>query len=128
MYREIRDVHTVIETIQSSLTDAIMATATKDMIELTGKSQALTVAARDQLDSLLNGRQGSESSPFGEPKVDRRNVQTAMVRLSEAFDDAEKVPLGTDVDGMRFRLIMYKSRIDYADAYLQVALGTENRV
>jgi hypothetical protein len=125
MYREIRAVQSIVEALQSHIGDALRATSTRDMIEHAGRAHVSAVAAKEELDRLLgSGYQESETS-FGDPHVDPRYVDAANRALSVVITEAEKIALGVDVDSMRARLIDFKTRADYADAYLRVAVGME---
>lgn len=125
MYREIRAVQSIVEELQSHIRDALLSTSTRDMIEHTGRAHVSAVAAKEELDRVLDDRYTEGESSFGEPRVDRRYVDAANRSLSVVITEAEKVALGTDAESMRARLIDFKSHADYADAYLRVATGME---
>jgi hypothetical protein len=126
MYREIRAVQSIVEALQSHIGDSLLSTSTRDMIEHTGRAHVSALAAKDQLDRLLDRQYTEDESSFGEPRVDRRFVDAANRALSVVITEAEKVALGTDIESMRARLIDFKTRADYADAYLRVAVGKES--
>ena len=125
MYREIREVQSTLEALQSHIRDALLSTSTREMVEHNGRAQVSAVAAYEQIDTTLNGRRLEYASDFGEPRVDKRFVGAAQRALSEAISEAEKIALGTDVEGMRARVIDFKTRADFVDAYLRAALGTD---
>jgi hypothetical protein len=125
MYREIRAVQSTVEALQSHIGDALLSTSTRDMIEHTGRAHVSAVAAKEELDRLLGSRPTEDESSFGEPRVDPRFVEAANRALSTVITEAEKVALGIDIESMRARLIDFKTRADYADAYLRVAVGME---
>jgi hypothetical protein len=55
-----------------------------------------------------------------------KNLLKAAERaLSLAWDKGEKVSLGTNVSEMRARLLDVKTYVDFANAYISAALGTE---
>jgi hypothetical protein len=126
MYREIRAVQSIVEALQSHIGDSLLSTSTRDMIEHTGRAHVSALAAKDQLDLLLDRHYTEDESSFGEPRVDRRFVDAANRALSVVITEAEKVALGTDIESMRARLIDFKTRADYANAYLRVAVGKES--
>ncbi len=125
MYREIRAVQSTVEELQSHIRDALLATTTRETIEHAGRAQVSAVAAKEELDRLLDPRYRDDETSFGEPRVDRRFVDAATRALSVVITEAEKVALGVDVESMRTRLIDFKTRADYADAYLRIGVGTE---
>ena len=125
MYREIRAVQSTVEGLQSHIRDALLATSTREMIEHAGRAHVSAAAAKEELDRLLGSGYSEDDSTFGEPRVDRRFVDAANHALSVVITEAEKVALGVDVESMRARLIDFKTRADYADAYLRVAVGME---
>lgn len=126
MYREIRAVQSTVEALQSHIRDALLSTSTRDMIEHSGRAHVSAVAAKEELDRLLDSGYAEDESSFGEPRVDRRFVNAANRVLSIVITEAEKVALGVDIDSMRARLIDFKTPADYADAYLRVAVGKES--
>ena len=125
MYREIREIQSTIESLQRHVSDAILASSTRDMVEHAGRAQVSAVAAKDSLDRLTGSRSGSDSDSFGEPRIDAAFVRAAGHSLGEAISEAEKVGLGSDIDGMRARLIAFKTCTDFADAYLRAAIGID---
>jgi hypothetical protein len=125
MYREIRAVQSTVEALQSHIGDALLSTSTRDTIEHAGRAHVSAVAAKEELDRLLDGRYKATESSFGEPHVNARYVDAANRALSVVITEAEKIALGTDVESMRARLIDFKTRADYVDAYLRVAVGME---
>ena len=125
MYREIREIQSTIESLQRHVSDAIVSTSTRDMVEHAGRAQVSAVAAKDTLDRLSSTRARPDSDSFGEPRIDAAFVRAAGHSLGEAIVEAEKVELGTDIDGMRLRLIAFKTCADFADAYLRAAIGVD---
>ncbi|HEX6508670.1 MAG TPA: hypothetical protein VF221_13660 [Chloroflexota bacterium] len=125
MYREIQEIQPVMETVQSHLREALLAGNTRDMIERSDQAQAAAAVAKEQMDRLLGSGQAAVPSTFIEPKTEVRFLDASNRALSMALEEAEKVALGTDVDGMRARVIGFKTRTDFADAYLRATLGTE---
>jgi hypothetical protein len=123
VYRQIREVQSIVETLQSHLRDALPSTSTRDMVEHAGRAQVSAVAAKQELDSLVSGEDEDTSSSFGEPRIDSTYVDAANRSLSIAITEAEKLALGLDVDSMRARMIDFKTRADFADAYLRAAIG-----
>lgn len=128
MYREIRNVQSMVEALQAHVRDALLSTATRDMVEHAGRAQVSAAAAKEGLDSVLAGQADGAANSMGEPRVEARFVHAANRSLSIAITEAEKVALGVDVDSMRARLIDFKSRADFADAYLRAALGIDSEV
>lgn len=126
MYREIREVQSVVETLQTHIRDALLSTSTRDMVEHAGRAQVAAVAATEELANLLGGSQANDPNAFGEPRIDARFVRAASHSLSTAITEAEKVGLGADIDGMRARLIEFKTCTDFADAYLRSAVSIES--
>jgi hypothetical protein len=125
MYREVRRVQSIVEELQTRIRDALLSTTTRDMVERSGSAQVSAVAAQEELERILSGREGDDLSSFGEPRVDSHFVDLANRALSIAITEAEKVGLGVDVEGMRARLIPFKTRSDFADAYLRAAVGVD---
>jgi hypothetical protein len=126
MYREIRAVQSIVETLQSHIRDALLSTSTRDMVDHAGRAHVSAAAAKEELDRVLDGRFTEAESSFGEPRVDRRYAEVANRVLSVLITEAEKIALGVDVESMRARLIDFKTRADYADVYLRVAVGMES--
>jgi hypothetical protein len=126
MYREIREVQSTVEALQTHVRDALLSTSTRDMVEHTGRAQVSAVAAKEELDRLLDGHDADDPSSFGEPRVESRFVDAANRSLGVAITEAEKLTLGVDVDSMRARLVDFKTLADFADAYLQAAVGVDS--
>jgi hypothetical protein len=125
MYREVRQVQSIVEELQTRIRDALLSTTTRDMVARSGSAQVSAVAAQEELERILKGQEGADLSSFGEPRVDSHFVDLANRSLSIAISEAEKVGLGVDVDGMRARLVPFKTRSDFADAYLRAAVGVD---
>jgi hypothetical protein len=114
-----------METVQSHLRQALLSTTTRDMTEHSDQAQAAADLAMQQLDGVVGNDEDAMPSAFGEPKVERRFVDAAVNALSIAVTEAEKVALAADVDGMRARLVDFKTRVDFADAFLRASLGDD---
>jgi hypothetical protein len=125
MYREVRRVQSIVEELQTHIRDALLATTTRDMVERSGSAQVSAAAAQEELERLLKGQEGGDLNSFGEPRVDSHFVDLANRSLSIAIVEAERVGLGVDVDSMRAQLIPFKTRSDFADAYLRAAVGAD---
>jgi hypothetical protein len=125
MYREVRRVQSIVEELQTHIRDALLATTTRDMVERSGSAQVSAAAAQEELERLLKGQEGGDLNSFGEPRVDSHFVDLANRSLSIAIVEAERVGLGVDVDSMRAQLIPFKTRSDFADAYLRAAIGAD---
>lgn len=125
MYHEIRAVQSTVEDLQSHIRDVLQATTTRETIEHAGRAHVSAAAAKEELDTLLDGRYRENESSFGEPRVDRRYVDAANRALTILVTEAETIALGVDVESMRARVIDFKTRADYADAYLRVAVHME---
>lgn len=125
MYREIRAVQSIVEELQSHIRAALLVNSTRELIEHSGRAHVAAAAAKEALDTLLNGRPREDDSSFGEPSVDHRYVEVANRALGIVVTEAEKVALGGDLESMRSRLIDFKTRADYADVYLRVAVGAD---
>lgn len=118
MYRELQEIQRRIPAMEEKIRDAILAGTTRDMLAFSGEAHALAEDLKFDLDHLLN----SGGSGEGE---ERRFAQAALDSLDSAILNAQKVALGTDVDEVRARLIDFKTRADYTNAYLHAALGYE---
>lgn len=125
MYREIREVQSTVDALLTHVRDALLATSTRDMVEHNGRAQVSAVSAKEELDKLLGGQGNDDETPFGEPRVESRFVHAANRALSVAISEAEKIALGVDLESMRARVIDFKTRADYADAYLRAAVGID---
>ena len=64
-------------------------------------------------------------SQVDEGDADHRFLQAAVSCLTHAWNNAEKVGLGSSTSEMRARLIDFKTPADYAAAYLRMATGYE---
>ena len=126
MYREIREVQSTIDSLQTHLRDALISTSTRDMVEHNGRAQVSAVAAKEVLDRLLSGRGVDGETAFGEPRIEARFVEAADRSLGRAITEAESLALGVDVDSMRARVVDFKTQADYADAYLRAAVGIDS--
>lgn len=126
MYREIREVQSMVDVLLTHVRDALLATSTRDMVEHNGRAHTSAVSAKEQIDRILSREGDDGGTSFGEPRVESRFVEAANRQLSAAISEAEKIELGVDLESMRERVIDFKTRADYAGAYLRVAVGTDS--
>jgi hypothetical protein len=117
LYRATREVEDKLDVLERHLRAALLADDTRTISGETAAAQALTVEILDRLKAAL--AHGDEADP------DHRFVRSAVSCLSDAWNNAEKVGLGTNAAEMRARLIDFKTPADYAAAYVRLAVGSE---
>lgn len=117
LYRVTRQLEDKLDALDNHLRAALLADDTRTISTEAAAAQALTVDVLDRLKAAL--AQVDENDP------DHRFTQAAITCLTHAWNNAEKVGLGTSASEMRSRLIDFKTPADYAAAYLRMAIGYE---
>lgn len=120
-YRETRDFQQRIAELDSVVDAAILSNDTRDITEKVNHIMARANDVRAGLERATAA--GGEGA--GEPRVDQRFLEAALSSTSRFIVDATKVELGSNPEEMHQRLLILKTGIDHADAYLRAALGTE---
>lgn len=124
-YRQLREAQRRMDEVRRHLHTAILAEDTRDMAREAGVAQTTAV----QIDRTLEDQlQESRSPNWGEPSS--RNVELSLVEAARSSLDSgitcvQRVELGNNVAEVREGLLDCKTYLDFADAYLQAALGDE---
>lgn len=123
MYRRIQDTQNTMEALHEHMRAALLSQNTRDAI---GHAGAVQEASAMVLHQLENSQKEGSTGAFGGRDIDPAIVRSAIRAMNLAIENSERVALGSNIDEMRDRLIDVKTQIDYADAYLRVAIGHEN--
>jgi hypothetical protein len=124
-YRQVREAQRRIEEVRRHLHAAILANDTRDMTREAGAAQSTAV----EIDRTLEDQvQLSRRPTWGE--ASNRDLTSSLVDAARASLDsgitcAQRVALGQDVAQLRQGLLDCTTYVDFADAYLQAALGDE---
>jgi hypothetical protein len=113
-----QNVHRAVENldrIHVPLREAILADSIEEMTE---RGEQAQVAADQILGAIEEGLEA-----HGAGRVERVFVQAAVNALQLALTQAQRISLATDVSGVRAALLDFKTQVDFADAYLRLALG-----
>jgi hypothetical protein len=119
-YRDIQETQQTMEALHEHLRAALLANNTRDAIGHAGAVQEASAVVLRHIERALGSDEGGDG---GGRDVDSNLVRAAQTAMSRAVDNGQRVALGTNIDQMRDRLIDVKTEVDYADAYLRVALG-----
>ncbi len=115
LYRATQAIEDRIDVLEGHLRTAILAGDTRLISQEVATAQAITVEVLTHLKPAL--------ASAGEGASERAFVQAAVDCLNHAWSNAEKVGLGTSASDMRARVLDVKTSVDYAAAYLRMALG-----
>jgi hypothetical protein len=118
MYREIRAAAGTMDAIQAHLRRAILAEDTREIGTEASAAQALTI---EMLDRLKAASANAGDRPDANPAL----VDAAMSTLNMAWQNGERVAIGSNVTEFRAAVIDFKTCVDYARAYLRAAIGSE---
>ena len=118
MYRQLQEVMRRLPDMQEKIRASLLSDNIREMTTLADEAHAIAEDVKFDLDHLLNNSDGSEEG-------ERRFAQAALDSLQSAILNAQKVALATNVNETRARVLEFKTRADYADAYLHAALGFE---
>jgi hypothetical protein len=117
LYRAVHEMDEKLDELERHTRAAILAGDTRTVSAEAAAAQAITVELLDRLKHVL--------ASGDERDVDRRFVEAAISCLAHAWNNVEKVGLGTNVNEMRARLLDFKTPVDYAIAYLRLSIGME---
>jgi hypothetical protein len=115
LYRATQAVEERLDVLERHLRNAILAGDTRVISQETAAAQAITVEILTRLKTAVDAA--------GEDDSERTFVRAGVDCLNHAWNNAEKVGLGTSAADMRARLLDFKTSVDYATAYLRMALG-----
>jgi hypothetical protein len=115
--RRIERVWQRMEDLQGQLRSAILAETTQEMESPAGVAHAESIDLEDQLESLPEELRNHDNGRSV-------SLQTALVCVEHAIVSAQKIALATNVTEMRAYLLEFATHVNFADAYLQAALGT----
>lgn len=115
MDRDIQETQQSMAAIQHHLRSALLADTTADLVAESNSAMALTDQVLQSLKAAADAHNYRGSL-----------VKAAIAALNQAWVNAEKLALGTNLGEMRGTVADFKASIDHADAYLQASSGQED--
>lgn len=125
MYRETRTALQLSDRLLDRLRDALVADNTRDITQHVTEAQAVIDEMIRALKAIVNTGRSLDEIENAAPRVDLRFLNAALASLNLAWNDVERVAVGSSAGEMRGLAADVKTCADAAIAYLRAALGAE---
>lgn len=120
IYRQLQELSQQMDRLLECVRSGILADTTSEMSTFAGEARTL---ADQMIQALDNALSATDSEDPIDGSAERLYASATRAALDDAVNTGEMVDLGASAPEMRERLVDLKTNVDFAAAYLRVALG-----